>query len=535
MIFSVDPLLEPAYGPNAFPFDNNILDRMHVDINHDATDDIVFEFRFTTEQRRPSVPVGIVGAGDGIGAPANSPRPIAPGTPLIPPAVTMLDGKGSQGLGLRQSYRVWIVKRGERRELTPRDGKGKSLFPVPSNLGPRTKPQDNELFQQGIRKLDPNIRVFAGTTDDAFFIDQGAAFDSLNFRVIPAPGSTGVPAVLSAQQDAAKARFVQDDVSGSNVNTIALDVPIALLTKTGTVLPASAPEVTVGTYGSTAREQIEQRDPLEPIDGSSAWVQVQRMGSPLVNKLIIGRSFKDRWSRDEPVNDVQFASCALDPRIARVAQARLWRGVRHPQAAARRPLAGRHLRTADRRQDDQARTGRGPAPAEHRAHVHTVRERQPARPARQRSGGLPERKAAARRRHRRHAAVGRRRRPDPQVQRLPEQHARRRRQHRRHQAVDQLALRRPGAERARQPPHRPERGRLRRRSVLRTALAAAALALVTATGAGAEPRRPVDLTELHERLPAAARPVVAAGTGPARRGAGLGGAGGADPGPALRR
>lgn len=321
MILSVDPLLEPSNGPNYFPFDDNVLYRMHVDNNQDAKDDIVFEFRFTTEQRLPAVPVGIVGAGKGINAPANSPKPIAPGTALIPPAVTKLDGPGSQGLGLRQSYRVWMVKGGQRTELTPRDGKGKTLFAVPSNVGPRTMPKYNDLFLQGIRKLDQNIRVFAGTTDDAFFIDLGAAFDSLNFRVIPGPGSTGVPAVLSAQQDQAKARFVQDDVSGYNVNTIALEVPIALLTKTGTVLPPSAPGATIGTYGSTARQQIERRDPLQPIEGQGSWVQVQRMGNPLFNELIIGTGFKDRWSRDEPANDQQFAAFALDPLIARVAQA----------------------------------------------------------------------------------------------------------------------------------------------------------------------------------------------------------------------
>ena len=66
----------------------------------------------------------------------------------------------------------------------------------------------------------------------------GAAFDSLNFRKIPGPGSTGVAGVLSDQQDRANANFVADEVSGYNVNTIALQVPIALLT--ARVLPCAS-------------------------------------------------------------------------------------------------------------------------------------------------------------------------------------------------------------------------------------------------------------------------------------------------------
>src|SRR5215510_12954173 len=52
MILNIDPLLEPSNGPNYFPFDPNVLYEMHVDQNHDGkADDIVFQFRFTTENR----------------------------------------------------------------------------------------------------------------------------------------------------------------------------------------------------------------------------------------------------------------------------------------------------------------------------------------------------------------------------------------------------------------------------------------------------------------------------------------------------
>jgi hypothetical protein len=43
------------------------------------------------------------------------------------------------------------------------------------------------LFNQGIYSAPGGINVFAGTTDDAFWIDLGAAFDTFNLRTGVAP------------------------------------------------------------------------------------------------------------------------------------------------------------------------------------------------------------------------------------------------------------------------------------------------------------------------------------------------------------
>jgi hypothetical protein len=322
MLMAVDPLLEPGNGPNYFPFDDNLLYEFHVDNDRDARDDIVFQIRFRIKQRLPGVPVGYIGAGTGINAPANSPPPIAPGTPLIPPAITALDGPGSEGLGLRQTYSVTMIDQRTGRKTDLNAGGDGPLFAVPSNVGPRTMPNYPDLVEQGIYELQKGVLVFAGTTDDAFYIDLGATFDSLNFRVIPGPTSTGIPAVLSDQQDAADLRFVADEVAGYNVNTIALQVPISLLTRRGDQPSAETKDATIGTYGSTSRRRIELRRPEKPIKGGGPFTQVQRMGNPLFNELIIGTGFKDLWSRSEPEDDTQFAEdFALDPLIARGTQA----------------------------------------------------------------------------------------------------------------------------------------------------------------------------------------------------------------------
>jgi Domain of unknown function (DUF4331) len=313
-ILNVDPFLEPSNGPNYFPFDDKILYAIHVDNNNDALDHVVFEIRFQTEIRLPNVFTGFVGAGTGINAPANAPAPLGPGTPIVPPAITALDGAGSQGLSLRQMYTVTMVRNGARTQLT--NSSGSPLFAVPTNVGPRTMPNYAALAQQGIYSLGNGIRVFAGTVDDPFYIDLGAAFDSLNFRI----GAGG--GVLSPAQDADDAtNTAPDAVSGFNVNTIALEVPISMLTRTGTQVASTDPAATIGVWGTTSRPRIlVRRAPMADV-ASGSYSQVQRMGNPLINELIIGTGSKDYWSMSQPKDDSQFASFDLDPLLARVLNA----------------------------------------------------------------------------------------------------------------------------------------------------------------------------------------------------------------------
>jgi hypothetical protein len=42
------------------------------------------------------------------------------------------------------------------------------------------------------------------------------------------------------------------------------------------------------------------------------------MGNPLINELIIGTGFKDRFSMDDPKNDKQFANFFLNPLLAQI-------------------------------------------------------------------------------------------------------------------------------------------------------------------------------------------------------------------------
>jgi len=335
MILNVDPFLEASNGPNYFPFDPEILYEMKVDNNFDADEDITLQFRFKTENRLPGVFTGFVGAGTGIFAPANSPNPdkFPPGTPIVQPAITALNGPGSEGLGLRQSYTITLIKGTGRNRQVIDLTKQQKLYAVPSNVGPRTMPNYNNLASQGVYHLTGGVRVFAGTVDDPFYIDLGAAFDTFNFRANAF--STGIPGVFSeAQNNANNKNFAADDVAGFNVNTIAIELPISLLTQDGQIHSAGDALAVLGTYASTSRPFTKKfcEIPGGKPQLSTRLTQIQRMGNPLINELLIGTGDKDKFSMSKPENDAKFSNYLLDPLLARVINAAYGGAVTIPEA-----------------------------------------------------------------------------------------------------------------------------------------------------------------------------------------------------------
>ncbi len=296
LIMNVNPGQEPSSGPNYFFFDPNVLYQFHVDLNRDGiADDAVFEVRFKTELRNALARFGL-------------PSPVANvGRPEVG-QITALDGVGSEGLGLRQTYSVTLVQKGPRGNpirtvLNPTDGK--PLFAVPSNQGPFTMPNYEALAAQGIRQLDKGVRVFAGQRAETFYIDLGATFDGpLNVRP-PAP-------VLSDAQDADDAHNFGgvNAFSGFNISTIALEIPKALLTpKRGS---------SIGVYASTSRPKVTVlRQEKEEVN-AGPFVQVSRMGNPLVNELIIRFLDKDRWNATDAEDEKQFLADYRNPTLATV-------------------------------------------------------------------------------------------------------------------------------------------------------------------------------------------------------------------------
>jgi hypothetical protein len=277
-ILNVIPGQEPGAGPNYFNFGDDVLYRINVDTNSDGrADDLVYEIRFKTELR---------------GGLASLQLPLS--YAALPP-ITALDGPGSDGLILRQSYTVTQVRHGRRTNLG-----SQTMFAVPSNVGPLTMQNYQALAAQGIYSLANGGKVFAGQRDETFYIDLGATFDTLNLR--------RTPPVLTSAEDANDNvnPFGNDTFSGFNISTIAIEVPISTVT--------SNPNAVIGAYASTARRKGRVTEDDDNDDGR--WVQVSRMGNPLVNELIIGTDAKDRWNRNDPADEAQFLGFYLNSRLA---------------------------------------------------------------------------------------------------------------------------------------------------------------------------------------------------------------------------
>jgi hypothetical protein len=280
-IMNVIPAEEPSAGPNYFNFGDDVLYRINVDTNADGADDLTYEVRFKTELRGPLT---------GLRLPLSY---------VALPPITALDGAGSEGLILRQQYTVTQVRGNTRIDLGT-----KPMFAVPSNIGPLTMPNYEALAAQGIYMLANGGKVFAGQRDETFYIDLGATFDTLNLR--------RTPPVLTALEDADDNHnaFGTDMLSGFNVNTIAIEVPISSVT--------ANPNGFIGAYASTSRHKVrvlrdaQSNDPVE----SGPQVQMSRMANPLVNEVIIGTGSKDRWNTTDPDAETQFVDFYLNSRLA---------------------------------------------------------------------------------------------------------------------------------------------------------------------------------------------------------------------------
>jgi Domain of unknown function (DUF4331) len=300
-ILNVNPGQDPSDGPNYFNFGDDVLYAVHIDNDRDGkADDVVYEFRFKTENRP------VVAAGD-----LTSPLPYL-GNPHITPTlplqgITALDGPGSEGLTRRQTYTVTEIRHGYRSELFS----GRTLVAVPSNVGPATMPDYPDLAAQGIYvDSATGIRVFAGQRAETFYIDLGAVFDTLNLRRY-------LPALTGPREDTDFVNpFGVNRFGGFNISTIAIEVPITRVTSDGKPA-ATTNNPVIGVYANTARQKGRVRGEADPwTDEDGAFVQVSRMANPLVNELIITTPFKDEWNASRPEDEAQFQAFYQNPVVA---------------------------------------------------------------------------------------------------------------------------------------------------------------------------------------------------------------------------
>jgi Domain of unknown function (DUF4331) len=258
------PFEDPAGGPNYYRFDPSVRYELHVDNNGDARDDVTYQFRFKTSVGNPNTFLYNTG-------PVSSP--------------------GDATLNVKQTYSVTRTTQSGSSVLV-------SGAPVlPANIGPRSNP--SYVTAQGVADLGGGRKSFAGPRDDPFFVDLGSIFDLAGLRpfnpahLIPLPEAAG-----------------EDGVKNYNTHTIAIQVP-----KTD-LLAAPAADGIIGVYASASRQKIRILRGDGSSDSEGPWVQVSRLGNPLINEVVIPVGKKDYWNASSPRNDSQFLSNYRSPELA---------------------------------------------------------------------------------------------------------------------------------------------------------------------------------------------------------------------------
>ncbi len=300
MLANYQPLQSPYGGPNYFSLDPNALYEIHLDNNGDAKEDITFQFRFTNKLN--SVPLAIGSASVPI--------------PLIQAgAVSQVT---DPNLNLNETYTVKVV-RGDRRKGTVQEvtkSDGAKVFEKPVDyIGSKTM-GDAAAYEGYAQKHVHAIKipgcpagkdtgfVFVGQRQEGFAVNLGTVFDLVNaptaFLFDP------------ANKDAA-GQGGKHIIQKSNVTTIALEVHKDCLTA------GSDPVIGGWTTASMRQSRLLNGKPPSGHQASEkvggAWVQVSRLGNPLVNELVIGLPDKDKFNASKPQDDTQFLSYVTNPTL----------------------------------------------------------------------------------------------------------------------------------------------------------------------------------------------------------------------------
>lgn len=310
MIANYIPLQDAYGGPNYFAMDPYAHYAIHIDSDGDAVEDLSFVFQFTNtlaaNNEGIALPIGPEGDKKMVKVPLKN--------------IGGISADDQSAANFSESYTLTMVSgdmaTGTRTMLTPAMG---NMFKKPLDyIGNKTFTSEAEyaryaesfIYSFAIPGCDDMARVFVGQRKDPFVVNLGATFDLVNYVPVEgdsAPGAgdgEGFPGGITQSAD-------NDDLIDKNVTAISVEVPAACVTGEGN-----------GTIGSWTTASLPQARILnadatfaKPEVNGGAMTQVSRLGSPLVNELVIGIGDKDKFSSAHPSNDGQFADYVTNPSL----------------------------------------------------------------------------------------------------------------------------------------------------------------------------------------------------------------------------
>ena len=298
LIANYQPLQEPGGGPDYFKMDPNAIYEIHVDNNGDAAEDLTFQFKFQNVLRSIALPIG----GQNV--------------PIAFPASGQVTGPNSSSLNVNERFTLTLI-RGDRRSgqaaAVSRVGSGATTFDKPvDNIGTKTIPNyaayaAQHIYPVTIPGCSTPGRMFVGQRQEGFAVNVGTIFDLLN-----------VP--LSVITDPSKINAAPNPLANKNITSMAIEIHKSCLLSTRT----SDPVIGVWTTASVRQSQLVNANPPSghqtTVTYGGAYVQVSRLGMPLVNEVIIGLRDKDRFNSSLPRNDGQFAAYVTNPTLPRLVE-----------------------------------------------------------------------------------------------------------------------------------------------------------------------------------------------------------------------
>ena len=314
IIANFQPLQDSYGGPNYFTMDPDAIYEIHIDSNGDAKEDLTYQFKFTNTLR------GGVGQTIRVGDKT---------LPIALRAIGPVSSSDAPNLGEFESYTITQVtgdRRAGTRALVTAAGGG-TVFNKPlDNVGNKTISNYAAYANQFITGATfPGCstpgKVFVGQRAEAFAVNLGEVFDLVN--IVPIEGDSapfandgrGFPGGIRQNR-------ANDELVGKkNVTSIAVEVPISCLTGSGNGV--------IGIWSTASLPQAQLRTPSPtytvPAVQGGAYVQVSRLGMPLVNELVIGVNQKDLFNAVKPTADSALIDYVTNPTFPAILDA-LFRG-----------------------------------------------------------------------------------------------------------------------------------------------------------------------------------------------------------------
>ena len=269
------PLEPPFGGPNFYEFGDDVRYNIYIDNDGDGRPDVTYSFDFEDRGRR-SKHVPVQHRSDHQDRQSE----------LESPPVLFGDAQD---------------QRGRARAGHP------PAVPAVQHRTERRRPNYATLASEAIHSLPGGRTVFAGQRLEGFYVDLGAIFDLGDLRpfekyhILGSMSSVGV-----------------NSTNNFGVHSIAIKVPVKQdLTANGSVpSDPSKPGAVVGVWAAASRRKTFIREPGGGSFAAGGWVQVSRLGNPLINEVIIPMGRRIRANSLTPADDHLFLGSYQHPELA---------------------------------------------------------------------------------------------------------------------------------------------------------------------------------------------------------------------------